>query len=82
MSGAVGACSSDIRHAVKCAELGRIRWLARPIVKSADVSIYRGVGTSGTARSRNVSGRSTANKQRGGRLSIARMPLPKPGTPR
>jgi hypothetical protein len=46
------------------------------------VSTDRGAGTSGTAMSRSVIGRSTAGTRPGGRLSIARMPLPKPGTPR
>ncbi len=51
-------------------------------VKGADASISHGAGTSATAKSRNVSGRFSAGRQRSGRLNVAGMPTPEPSIPR
>jgi hypothetical protein len=50
--------------------------------KGAAASISRGAGTSVTARTRNVSARSASGRRPSGRPNIARLPRPKPGTPK
>jgi hypothetical protein len=50
--------------------------------KGAAASTSRGAGINATARSRNVSAKSASGRRRGGRPNTARLPRPKPGTPR
>ena len=50
--------------------------------RGVDASISPAAGTSATARTRNVSGRSTAGRQRAGKPDIASTPRPEPSMPR
>ncbi len=65
------------------AELERVdRDCGLACAKGAIVSICRGVGTSATVTTRNVSGKSVVGRRRGARPSTARMPRPGDATPR